>query len=99
MQLEIFEAKKKKKKRQREEMASIGCVGEASSMPPYSPSASATISISASASASGSATASIGPRVRKSRMDSYFEPHTTPDAQPLLERFWYYCTIPFFAAR
>ncbi|XP_059076669.1 uncharacterized protein LOC131875947 [Cryptomeria japonica] len=87
-------------------------------MPSYCPSGSASASVAGSVSASGSinATPTIGPRVRKSRMDSYFEPRTTPGAQPSLEsmawnkevhnkakaaigRFWFYCNIPFFAAR
>ncbi|XP_059066797.1 uncharacterized protein LOC131857983 [Cryptomeria japonica] len=118
--LDTFETRKEIKKRQREELAktSIGCVGDASSMPLYCPSGSASAFVAGSVSASGSisATPTIGPRVRKSRMDSYFEPCTTPGAQPSLEsmawnkevhnkakgaigRFWFYCNIPFFAAR
>ncbi|XP_057861935.1 uncharacterized protein LOC131070430 [Cryptomeria japonica] len=118
--LDTFETQKEIKNRQREELAqtSIGCVGEASFMPPYCPSGSASASVAGSASASGSTSATpiIGPRVRKSRMDSYFEPRITSGAQPSLERtawnkevhnkakgaigrFWFYCNIPFFAAR
>ncbi|XP_057851224.1 uncharacterized protein LOC131061516 isoform X3 [Cryptomeria japonica] len=93
---------------------SVGCVGEGSSMPPFRPSASASASASTSTPPSGTIT--FGPRVRKSRLDSYFVPRSTPGAQPSLEsmgwnkevhdaakkqicKFWYFCNIPFIAAR
>jgi hypothetical protein len=109
--------------------SSIGCVGEGSSRPPFRPSASASAATTASASASVCPSASrsyteqeperivFQPRVRKSRLDSYFVPRTTPGSQPSLEsmgslnkeihdaarkeicKFWYFCNIPFIAAR
>jgi hypothetical protein len=79
-------------------------------MPPFRPRAST------SSDAPASGTATLGPRVRKSKLDSYFVPRTTPGAQPSLEsmgwnkevhdaarkqicKFWYFCNIPFVAAR
>ena len=102
--------------------ASVGCVGEGSSKPHFHPSSTAYASASASASASQSHTKTeshtnlLQPRVQKSRMYSYFVPHTTPGSQPTLEgmdlnkeihdaarkeifKFWYFCNIPFIAAR
>ncbi|XP_057824760.2 uncharacterized protein LOC131036787 [Cryptomeria japonica] len=124
VQLKTHEQEKLTKKRQLEELsaigshapasASAGCVGEGSSMPPFCPSASASASASTSTPPSGTIT--FGPRVRKSRLDSYFVPRGTLRAQPLLEsmgwnkevhdaarkqicKFWYFCDIPFIAAR
>ncbi|XP_059066890.1 uncharacterized protein LOC131858042 [Cryptomeria japonica] len=52
-------------------------------MPPFHPSASASASASTSTPPGGTIT--FGPRVRKSRLDSYFVPRSTPGAQPSLE--------------
>ncbi|XP_059063338.1 uncharacterized protein LOC131856089 [Cryptomeria japonica] len=89
------------KKKQKDDLATIGsgttlgCVGGASSMPPYRPTHHATVGASASASAgatthvpsiaSGSGSVSIGPRIRKSRLDTFFVLRTTPGSQQLLE--------------
>ena len=83
------------KMKQRGELESIGGFGDTCSMPPYHPSASACASASTSApvmgtpgvaaTASGSGSVSIGPRVRKGRVDSYFVPRTTLGSQPSLE--------------
>ncbi|XP_059077840.1 uncharacterized protein LOC131065844 [Cryptomeria japonica] len=130
VQLETHEQEKLTKKRQLEELSaigshaptsasasastSVGCVGEGSSMPPFHPSAFASASASTSTPPGGTIT--FGPRVRKSRLDSYFVPRSTPGAQPSLEgmgwnkevhdaarkqicKFWYFCNIPFIAAR
>lgn len=70
-------------------MASIGVVGEASSRLPFCPSAStsASVGVGACASASGSGSISIGHRVHKSMLDSYFEPPNTSSSQPSFERW------------
>lgn len=105
VQLETFEMQKEMKKKQKQELLSVGVgqglgsVEDASSMPPYRPSASAcgsasvfasampmcTPSAGGAATASGSGSVSIGPRVHKSRVDSYFVPRTTPGSQLSLE--------------
>ncbi|XP_059075804.1 uncharacterized protein LOC131043866 [Cryptomeria japonica] len=80
-------------------------------MPPFRPSASASASTSIPTPSH-----TFGPRVRKSKIDNFFVPRTTPGAQPSLEsmswnkevhdagrkaicKFWYFCNIPFIAAR
>lgn len=77
----------------------LGCVGGPSSLPSYRPTQFATAGASASTSISGSATAtshapstsscsgsvSIGPRICKSRLDTFFVPRTTPRSQQSLE--------------
>ncbi|XP_057872600.2 uncharacterized protein LOC131078829 isoform X2 [Cryptomeria japonica] len=77
----------------------LGCVGDPSSLPSYRPTQFASAGASTSTSISGGATAtshapstsscsgsvSIGPRIRKSRLDSFFVPRTTPGSQPSLE--------------
>jgi hypothetical protein len=102
-------------------LGSIGCVGEGSSRPSYRPSASASASASTSIPTSAAVPDSstgitFRPRVRKSRLDNYFVPRSTPGAQPSLEslawnreiheagrraicKFWFFCNIPFIAAR
>ena len=110
--LEKYEQEKELKRKQLEEIAqigssslprssanvseSVGCVGEGSSRPSYSPSASAARASSTSipctssdavAAAPSSATGfTFRPRVRKSsKLDNFFVPRTTPGAQPSLE--------------
>lgn len=89
------------KKKQKDDLAAIGsgkalgCVGGPSSMPPYRPTHHDTASGSASSSAgatthgpstaSGSGSVSIGPRIRKSKLDTFFVPCTTLRSQQSLE--------------
>lgn len=77
----------------------LGCVGGPSSLPSYLSTQFATAGASTSTFISGGATTtshapstsscsgsvSIGPRIRKSRLDSFFVPHTIPRSQPSLE--------------
>lgn len=101
------------------ESASVGCVGEGSSRPPFYPSARPSVDGDATASRSYTENESsrlYQSRVRKNKLSSYFVPRTTPGSQPTLEgmglnkeihdaarkeicKFWYFCNIPFIAAR
>ncbi|XP_057835919.2 uncharacterized protein LOC131046251 [Cryptomeria japonica] len=88
------------KKKQKEDLAAIGsgtalgCVGGPFSMPPHRPTHHATVGGSASSAGatthvpnttSGSGSVSIGPRIRKSKLDTFFVPRTTPGSQQSLE--------------
>ncbi|XP_059063434.1 uncharacterized protein LOC131856114 [Cryptomeria japonica] len=119
VQLETFEFQKEMKKRQREEMSGIGGNGESSSMPPFYPSlgigfGNANVGGIAIVGAGASFSARLGPRIHKSRTDSFILPHTSVGSSLSFESwnkdihdatrraigdFWYYCTIPFHAAK